>query len=552
MEIALDPRIPTYSGGLGILAGDTIRSAADLRVPMVAFSLLHRLGYLSQHLDPSGWQREEPVPWAVEKFARELPPRVSVTIEGRTVLLRAWQFDVVGCAGFTVPVFLLDSDLPENSSWDRTLTHVLYGGDAYYRICQEIILGIGGIRMLRALRLAPVERYHMNEGHAAFLALELLDERARAAHRRFNAADISAVRAQCVFTTHTPVGAGHDQFHLDLALRVLGRDDLFENKEVFCCEGSLNMTYLALNLSHYINGVAKKHAETSQIIFSKYQIDAITNGVHAPTWVSPAFQKLFDRYIPGWRVDNFSLRFAHSLPNEEIWAAHVESKLALLDRCRERTGVVLNPDIFTIGFARRATSYKRADLLLSDLDRFKDLAKRFGKIQVVYAGKAHPNDHEGKEMIQRIIRLKDAAGPDVVQIYLENYDFELAKFLVSGVDLWLNTPLAPLEASGTSGMKAALNGIPSLSILDGWWIEGWIEGQTGWAIGEKCEQDSPPRRTACEASSLYEKLEEKILPLYYRQRDRYIEVMRHCISLNGSFFNTQRMLQQYVLKAYFD
>ena len=553
MEIALDPGIPTYSGGLGILAGDTIRSAADLGVPMVAISLIHRMGYLSQRLDPSGWQREEPTPWPVEKFAHELPNRVSVTIEGRPVLLRAWQFDVVGCASSPVPVFLLDSDLPENNSWDRALTHVLYGGDAYYRICQEMILGIGGIRMLRAQGLVSIERYHMNEGHASFLALELLDERARAAQRpTFNAADIAAVRAQCVFTTHTPVKAGHDQFPTELARRVLGRDDLFQNKDVFCCEGSLNMTYLALNLSHYINGVAKKHAETSQTMFGKYQIDAITNGVHASTWVSPPFQKLFDRYISGWRLDNFSLRFAHSLPNDEIWAAHAAAKVALLERCRERTGNSLNPDVFTIGFARRATSYKRADLLLSDLSRLKALAAGVGKIQILYGGKAHPNDHAGKEMIQRIIRLEDAVGPDVVLTYLENYEFELARFLVSGVDLWLNTPLAPLEASGTSGMKAALNGVPSLSILDGWWIEGWIEGQTGWAIGEKCGQEPPPERAACESRSLYEKLEQKILPFYYHQRERYIEVMRHCISLNGSFFNTQRMLQQYVLKAYFD
>ncbi len=554
MEIALDPAIPTYSGGLGILAGDTIRSAADMSVPMVAITLLHRMGYLSQKFDQSGWQREEPSPWSVEQFARELPQRASLNIEGRQVQLRAWQFDVTGCTGFVVPVFLLDSDLPENSPWDRTLTHFLYGGDAYYRICQEMILGIGGLRMLRALGLPNVRRYHLNEGHAGFLGLELLDERARAAHQpTFSVQDIAAVRDQCIFTTHTPVSAGHDQFPMDLAQRVLGREDLLQNKDVFCCEGSLNMTFLALNLSHYINGVAKKHAETTQIMFAKYQIDAITNGVHASTWISPSFQALFDQHFSGWRQDNFSLRFAHSLPPDQIWAAHSAAKESLLRVCGERTGVALRPDVFTIGFARRATSYKRADLLLSDLDRIKQLAAHQGKLQLIFGGKAHPNDHAGKEMIQRIIRLKDQLQPDITLIYLENYDFASAKLLTSGVDLWLNTPLAPFEASGTSGMKAALNGVPSLSILDGWWIEGWIEGQTGWAIGEQCgRQLSPADQTACETNSLYEKLETKILPLFYQDRQHYIEVMRHCISLNGSFFNTQRMLQQYVLKAYLD
>ena len=575
MEIALDPALPTYAGGLGVLAGDTIRSAADLSVPMVAVTLLHRKGYLSQRLDASGWQREEPAEWLVEKFLEELPRRVTVTLEGRTVLLRAWKFEMKGVGGFAVPVFLLDADLPENAAWDRTLTHFLYGGDAFYRICQEVILGIGGVRMLRALGFQHLTRFHMNEGHAALLTLELLDEAATKAGRQaISCDDIELVREQCIFTTHTPVAAGHDQFSMELVGRVLGhRQDFlnlkdlfcgqlvarmhehgpgsFEGKNIFSSGNSLNMTYLALNLSHYVNGVAKKHGEVSRAMFGGYAIDAITNGVHAATWVSPPFQELFDRHIPGWRVDNFSLRFAHNLPRDEIWSAHAQAKQRLIDAVNQRTAAGMSSDVFTLGFARRATSYKRGALLLSDIGRLKTIARQAGALQIVYGGKAHPNDREGKELIQRIVQMRDHLKPDIKLVYLENYDMELAKLVTTGVDIWLNTPQPPLEASGTSGMKAALTGVPSLSVLDGWWMEGWIEGETGWAIGE--QYDVPPTnpdRSACDAASLYDKLERVILPLYYRDRDGFADVMRHCISLNGSFFNTQRMVQQYVVKAY--
>lgn len=553
MEIALDPRMPTYAGGLGILAGDTLRSAADMQVPIVAVTLIHRKGYLHQRIDATGWQVEEPVNWPVEQFLAKVPERVFVSIEGRNVQVGAWKLEVAGISGFKIPVFLLDSDLPENSAWDRALTDHLYGGDAYYRLCQEMILGIGGLRMLRALGHNELKRYHMNEGHASLLGLELLDERARSAGRAdFNADDLAAVRKQCVFTTHTPVAAGHDKFPMELVQRVTKREDLFQHHDVFCCEGELNLTFLALNLSRYVNGVAKRHAEVAQLMFANYQIDAITNGVHAATWVCPSFQQLFDRFIPGWRQDNFSLRFGHSLPREEIWSAHLKAKSELGEWIWKNTGAPHKDDIFTIGFARRATSYKRADLLLRDVDRLRQIARSSGRIRVVYAGKAHPNDNAGKGLIQRILHAKDSLKPEVEILFLANYDMELAKLLVSGVDLWLNTPQAPMEASGTSGMKAALNGVPSFSILDGWWHEGWIEGETGWAIGETCAGMSNHERTECEASSLYAKLERSILPAFYKERSQYIDIMRHCISVNGSFFTTQRMLQQYVLKAYFD
>lgn len=577
MEIAVDPAMPTYSGGLGILAGDTLRSGADMSVPMLAVTLLHRKGYLTQCFDSSGWQHALPADWKVEAFLRELPQRVTVKLEERTVTLRAWQYDVVGESGYTVPVYFLDADLPENSAWDRTLTHFLYGGDAYYRLCQEIILGIGGVRMIRALGHSKIERFHMNEGHASLLTLELLDEDAKLAGRAtISNADIDAVRARCIFTTHTPVPAGHDQFSMDLVGRVLGEQPGFLNtKDVFCADligrvlqrepGTydpadifrkdyvLNLTYLALNLSHYVNGVAKRHAEVSQRMFAKFHIDEITNGVHAATWIAPAFRELYDRHMPGWAADNFSLRYALNIPAPQLWETHQQAKRQLFDHVRTQCRIDLDPTVLTLGFARRMTAYKRADLLLTDISRLTAIAGKAGRLQIIFGGKAHPNDSSGKEIIQHILRLKDTLPPEVKVVYLENYDFALARLLTAGVDVWVNTPLPPLEASGTSGMKAALNGVPSLSILDGWWLEGCIEGITGWSIGDRPTEANPDNgRSQRDADSLYDKLERVVAPLYYGDRDRFMEVMRHAIALNGAFFNTQRMLQQYVLKAYFE
>lgn len=582
MEIGLESAMPTYSGGLGVLAGDTIRSAADLQVEMVAVSLLHRKGYFHQKLDASGWQTEEPVEWVIEDFLQEMsvpnssaPARVSVTLEGRTVQLRAWRYEVKGITGFAVPVYLLDAALPENSEWDRTLTDYLYGGDQYYRLCQEIILGIGGVRMLRVLGYDTIERFHMNEGHAALLTLDLLDEEARrAGHKSITQDDIESVKQKCVFTTHTPVPAGHDQFPIELVRRVLGpredffdmknvyvadllhhvlrsRQDFAEMKDMFRPENALNITYLALNLSHYINGVAKKHGEVSRLMFAEYSIDAITNGVHAATWVAKPVQDVYDRHIPGWRQDNFSLRYALSIPNVEMWEAHMQAKRELLAYLNHEVNVGMEVNVFTIGYARRAATYKRADLLFTDIERLKHIATNVGPLQLVYGGKAHPRDIEGKEIIKQIFQMKEILKNDIKVAYLENYDMDLGRLMTSGVDLWLNTPRPPLEASGTSGMKAALNGVPSLSILDGWWIEGCMEGLTGWSIGEAEGGKDEPRDRTNDVASLYDKLERVIIPMFYFDRDRFLSVMRHAIALNGSFFNTQRMVQQYVLNAYF-
>jgi glycogen phosphorylase len=576
MEIALENAMPSYSGGLGVLSGDTVRAAADIRLPMVAVSLLYRKGYFSQRLSEDGTQTEEPVEWHVEDFLHQEQARVTVPLENRRVELRAWRYDVKGVRGFEVPVYFLDADLPSNTDSDRDLTGTLYGGDPYYRLCQEVILGVGGVRMLRALGHIDLARYHMNEGHAALLGLELLGEEAEKAGRTsIRGEDIERVRSKCVFTTHTPVPAGHDRFPMEYLTRVFpDQNSFFDLKDSSAADlvksvlqaeqafpdlqeaarrgASVNMTYLALSLSTYVNGVAKLHGETSRQMFPKVPIEAITNGVHAVTWTSPAFKELFDRCISSWREDNYSLRSALGLPPEEVWASHLIAKHELLEAVRMKTGLTLDRDAFTIGFARRATGYKRADLILSDLDRLRQIAKGSGKFQIVFAGKAHPNDGGGKDIIRHIFQAKKALRKTVPIVYLDQYDLELGGKITSGVDLWLNTPQFPLEASGTSGMKAALNGVPSLSILDGWWVEGHIEGVTGWSIGELRRNAgvAVPADNANEAQALYAKLENVILPIFYKERARYITVMQHAIAINGSFFNTQRMVQQYVTDAY--
>ncbi len=550
MEIGLDDAMPTYSGGLGILAGDTIISAADFRVPMVAVSLLHRKGYFYQRLTEDGHQIETPVEWVPDDFAEELPQRVTVTIEGRPVKVRAWRYDVRGAGSFTVPVYLLDTDLEENAEQDRTLTHYLYGQDKRYRLCQEVVLGIGGVKMLRSLGYGSIERFHMNEGHASLLTLELLDEQiCDREDPRITADDIAMVREQCVFTTHTPVAAGHDQFDMDLVRQVLGSHEAFTLEGVFCCDKTLNMTYLALNLSRYVNGVAKKHGEVSQQMFEGYKIDAITNGIHS-RWACESMSELFDRHIPGWREDNFSLRYALSIPCNEVTEAHAIAKRELINEVNRQTNLGFDKDILTLGFARRSATYKRGDLIFSNPDRLRGLAKEVGPFQIIYSGKAHPKDKEGKDLIARIFAAANNLKDAVKIAYLANYEMTIARKMVAGVDVWLNTPQPPMEASGTSGMKAAMNGVPSLSVLDGWWIEGCIEDTTGWAVGQNHRYGQEYFDPSRDAEDLYLKLEH-VIRMYYTDHPKFCSIMLHSIALNGSFFNTQRMMQQYVLKAYF-
>ncbi|MCU0916512.1 MAG: alpha-glucan family phosphorylase, partial [Planctomycetes bacterium] len=419
---------------------------------------------------------------------------------------------------------------------------------------QEYVLGVGGVRMLRTLGYDQIDRFHMNEGHAAFLVLQLFDEElARSGGRKIKPEHIENVRRQCVFTTHTPVAAGHDKFPMDLVYKVVGRHRIWDLQRKLTQDGNtLNMTYLALNFSHYINGVSQRHGMVSQEMFSGYRIEAITNGVHAATWTAPPVRKLLDRYIPAWRADNFSIRYALSVPPEELWEAHLRCKTKLIRYLAAEHKVKLDPEVFTIGFGRRATAYKRADLIFRDVARLRRIAATAGRFQIVFAGKAHPKDEPGKELIQQIFAAGKQLAPAVRIVYLPNYDIDVAQIMIPGVDVWLNTPQPPHEASGTSGMKAALNGVPSLSILDGWWIEGCVENLTGWAIGGT-RTGRTGRKTdtsARDAAALYDKLQNVVLPMFYHDRPRYTRIMLFALALNGSFFNTQRMLQEYLLKAY--
>ncbi|MDD5223839.1 MAG: alpha-glucan family phosphorylase [bacterium] len=549
MEIGLDPSIPTYSGGLGILAGDILKAAADLGLPMAGVSLIHRKGYFHQHLDAAGNQTESPTVWSPEDFLEAIPEMVTVTIEGRKVKVRAWRYTIQGVLGRTVPVYFLDTGLPENHPYDQTLTDQLYGGDIQYRLCQEAILGLAGVAMLRALGYEKVQAYHMNEGHSALLTLALLDEKLDRNHLlNISKEDREAVRRQCVFTTHTPVPAGHDQFPLELVQKILGDRSTYLLTLAECwLNNTLNMTYLGLFFSHYINGVAMRHGEISRNMFPNYPINSITNGVHALTWTSDPFKSLFDRHIPEWRRDNLYLRYAISIPREEIAMAHRQAKEELLGALEQKTGVRLDLELFTIGFARRMTPYKRPGLLFSDPERLRAITREVGPIQIIFAGKAHPRDESGKALIRNIFESRELLKDSVRVVFLEGYDMTLAKLMCAGVDIWLNTPQKPQEASGTSGMKAALNGVPSLSVLDGWWIEGCIEGVTGWSVGGGPGIESD---LGMEAASLYEKLERVILPLYYLWPEDYAKVMRYAIAYNASFFNAQRMVLQYLENAY--
>ncbi len=546
MEIAIHPSMPTYSGGLGMLAGDTLRSAADLGVPLVAFTLAHRKGYFQQHLSGTGEQTEEIQPWNPSDFCKEESARITVSIEDRIVTVRAWRYDLVGRYGHIVPIYLLDTDIDGNSGWDRGLTDHLYGGDTNYRLQQEIVLGMGGVRMANALG-HTVNVYHMNEGHAALLTLALLEsELGGGPLGAATEADIAQVRRKCVFTTHTPVPAGHDRFSTDQSNRILGGDRTARLEKLGCFQdGLLNMTHLALKFSRYANGVAMQHGKVSRGMFPEYAIDSITNGVHAPTWVSEPVQQMLDAHIPAWRRDNLYLRNAIDLPEEEILDAHSHSKQALFAEVATRTGLVLNPNILTLGFARRAATYKRASLLFTDPERLLKIAAAAGGLQILYAGKAHPQDFPGKALIHDVIETARKLSNDVLRIvYLENYGWDLGAMLTAGVDVWVNTPRRPYEASGTSGMKAALNGVPSLSILDGWWIEGCIEGVTGWAIEDGAND-------AEEAESLYRKLEGSVVPLYREAPEKWARLMRTTLAFNGSYFNTNRMVKQYTRNAYY-
>jgi len=495
MEIGLTDNIPTYSGGLGVLAGDTIRSSADLKIPLVAVSLISKKGYLQQEITKDGKQIEHPVEWTPSKFMNEL---------------------------------------------DREITSFLYGGDERYRLKQEIVLGIGGLKMLEASGF-KIRKYHMNEGHSSLLTLELL---------RKNDMNPDKVRDLCIFTTHTPVEAGHDKFPYNVVQEILGEIIPLETLKKLGGQDRLNLTRLALNLSKYVNGVAKRHKDFSMKLFPGHHISAITNGVHSFTWTCDSFRRLYDKYLPGWANEPELLVRVDGIPDEEIWQAHMEAKEKLIDFVYEKMGVTLDRDVLMLGFARRMTAYKRPNLLFSDVEKLKKINSG-GRIQVVFAGKAHPKDWLGKQLIEEIYGYMKKLRNVMRIIYLENYGMQMAAKLTSGVDVWLNTPLPPLEASGTSGMKAAHNGVINFSVLDGWWIEGCIEGVTGWSIGPPPNEPlSADERKTRELDDLYSKLSYIIVPTFYHRRNEWIEMMKNSIGKVAYYFNSHRMMRRYATEAY--
>ncbi len=546
MEVALRPEIHTYSGGLGMLAGDTARAAADLEVPLVVVTLISRQGYVRQSIDGDGRQVESQDPWDPAQWATPLNAMIALTIEGREVWVRPWLYCLQGMFDYQVPVILLDTALAENSVEDRTITDRLYGDDGPYRLKQEMVLGIGGVRILQSLGF-DVHTYHLNEGHSALLAVELLRRHPhdpRAVGARECAYDVGWVRERCVFTTHTPVEAGHDRFPYDMVQRLMG--DLIELDELRLLAGpdELNMTRLALNLAGYVNGVARRHAELAHSEYPAYRVHAIPNGVHAQTWICPSFAALFRRHWPDWQLELGLLIRADELPDAAVWQAHEAAKQALAERVLALTGEKLDPHALTIGFARRMTSYKRPGLLFQDVERLLAIHDRT-PIQVVMAGKAHPRDQGGKAIIAELHAHIRALRGHMRVVFVPDYGMELARYLVSGSDVWLNTPLPPLEASGTSGMKAAFNGVLNLGVLDGWWLDGCVEGVNGWAIGDHAR----PPSGELDADALYDKLETAVLPLYYEKREGWVRMMKAAIG-KIAWFNSHRMLCRYAAEAY--
>jgi glycogen phosphorylase len=598
-EFGLVDCLPVYSGGLGVLAGDHLKSASDLGLPLVGVGLLYQQGYFAQYLNADGWQQERyllndfyNMPLHLERNADGSELRIAVDYPGRKVYARVWRVQVG-----TVPLYLLDSNIEPNNTYDQDITDQLYGGDIDMRIHQEIMLGIGGVQMLKALGL-KVTAYHMNEGHAAFSALERI--RLLIQEEGLNYVQARQVVASSnIFTTHTPVPAGIDLFAPDKMLYYLGYyAEIFGlPKEQFLglgrentgdLSGPFSMAVLALKMATFSNGVAQLHGVVSRQMFQglwqkvpveEVPIAAITNGVHARSCVAKSTQELYDRYLgPNWSSappDSPLWERMDAIPDEELWRNHERCRLDMVLYVREhlvkhlrdrgasaseiiQAQEVLDPYAFTIGFARRFATYKRATLWMRDLERIKRLllANKDRKVQFVIAGKAHPKDIPGKELIRDINHFIREHHLEKQVVFVPNYDIHIARLMVAGCDIWLNTPRRPREASGTSGMKAAMNGLPNLSVLDGWWDEADYV-RTGWAIGHGENYDDPNYQDEVEANALYELLEKEVVPLFYEQRDSdglprpWVAKMKDAIRLNCPFFNTARMVGEYAQRAYF-
>ena len=592
-EFGLHSSLPIYSGGLGILAGDHAKEASDLGLPFVGIGFLYLQGYFRQRLPSHGWQEAiyEPIDMTdVPILPVTLPDgqelRIHVEMSGHTVQARIWRVQV-GRA----PLFLMDTDVPENEPWDRELSARLYSGDSETRIRQEIMLGIGGVQLLDRLGYEP-SVLHMNEGHSAFLLLESV--RLEVARGRSFDEACEGVKSRTVFTTHTPVPAGHDAFSFHLIDKYFYGywDRLGISREEFLSLGhhqevwgdGFNMTVLALRLAGQCNAVSRLHAEVSremwQPVWPGRSVDdvpirAVTNGIHVPGWTAGEMRHIFNKYLGAdWEEhhdDPVLWERLADVPDEELWQVHVALKTKLMDYLRSRArrawvggqcdptealvgGTLLDPNALTIGFARRFATYKRATLLFSDIERLQRILLDMHRpVQVVFAGKAHPADEPGKQLIQQVYNFAKWNGLGGRVAFVENYDLHSARYFKQGVDVWLNTPRRPREASGTSGMKATLNGIPNLSILDGWWVEGY-NGANGWAIDDQ-QFDNVEDQDVYDAQSLYRLLEEEIVPLYYnRDRDGiprgWVEVMREAIRSNAPRFSTRRMVKEYTTELY--
>lgn len=594
-EFGLHEALPIYSGGLGVLSGDHCKSASDLNLPLIGVGFLYPQGYFTQRIDAEGRQQAEyekidfaevPATPAYDTLGNEL--LIHVDLPGRTVYAKIWRFQVG-----RIPIYLMDTDVPRNAPQDRELSARLYGGDREMRISQEIVLGIGGVRAVRALGYEPAV-WHMNEGHSAFLGLERVRELVQNAGMRFDEA-VEAVRASTLFTTHTPVPAGNDAFDFSLVERFfwqywgqLGIDrDRFIDfaRQELPWGPQYSMTVLALRLSGYANGVSKLHGDVSRAMWNflwpdvpvvQTPIGHITNGVHTKTWLAPELETLYSRYLPDcWQeeVDDPAVWAGiAAIPAGELWLAHNEQKVRLIDFARHRlqtqlvrhgegprqlaaAGQVLDPRALTIGFARRFATYKRATLIFHDEERLKRLLNNPERpVQIIFSGKAHPADEPGKALIQQIYQLSQQPDYFGKIIFVENYDMNIARHLVAGVDVWLNNPRRPHEASGTSGQKAALCGIPNFSVLDGWWVEGY-NGENGWAIGEEREYKDEPTQDEADVLSLYETLEEEIIPLFFDRDDDdvphgWVARMKAAIMTCAPHFSMQRMVKEYTTRYY--
>lgn len=531
MEVGLNENMPTYSGGLGILAGDHIKSAADLNIPLVGITLLYKRGYFIQTISPLG-QQEEVYPYFDPRaFMEPLPFKVTIKIEGRDLHIGVWKYNQVGSQGGRVSVYFLDTDLPINSADDRLITQYLYGGDSHTRICQEAVLGIGGYLAMK--RLEPgITTYHMNEGHAAFLTLALL--------RDLNGNE-QDVRERCVFTTHTPVPAGHDKFSYEMASSVLGAY-LPSGIRKLAGEDILNTTVLALNLSRAANGVSELHGEISRQMFPGFNIGHITNGVHHLSWTGPEFQALFDRHLPKWRQQPQVLAEAHNIPNEEIKEAKLRAKRRLISYINSVSGAGFTDELLTICFARRAAAYKRATLIFADLEYLFNLS--FDRVQLIFAGKAHPQDEPGKQLIKEIVNTGKQYEQKLRLVYVPNYNIWSAGLMTQGTDVWLNTPRRPREASGTSGMKVCFNGGINMSVLDGWWREVCRSRMNGWAIGDDEDQTDEDA-----VADLYQDLDDMVTT-YYANPKQWMSIMKSSIADVCPVFNTHRMVLDYLHKYY--